>query len=1019
MAKDQFSKILFNPTRSCIFLVELLCYVGLVSVLTFPFNVLFAQKINTIQYNVEDGLPSSNIYQVLEDKKGYIWIATDKGLARFNGYTFQNFTIQDGLPSNDVWGIQQDKKGRLWLSTFNHITYYEDNQFHTLPLKDSLALKAPMLQQYWIGEEEVYLLANENGTNYFLEINVADSTQQLLKKNFQYAGYLGYKNNRKWFFNFPTNNLLPYIYYVEDGTSKEIPFVELNQSSTSVVNRKYIKYSKYVYFFTEDAIWQFDYQQFKKIPIESIFGKGTKIEDIFSKNGTLQNIILLKTNKGYKLLNADLRVLPLLNGTTNFYKSILEDSKGNIWLSATNGLFLITANARNSQYFSLSNNNLNNNCTALYVEEDGTIWAANQKNVLWKIQQDSIEQVQLVQKNYTNVPLKYLLPWENHLVAAGDFGIFLLPPNPFQHTVIEAQPYKKRSSKIYSPHSSKDNFLPIPVKELKIHQKQLIASRSNGVYKFALQQDTLQRVSFIKGRTYSCEVDHDGISWLGRKNGLWRAKGDTIEYLGDKYPLLKYPINDLKIDKDNNIWIATDGFGVLYFDHEKIYSLKESQNSNSNQLFINEQNIVWVATNRGVSKIKFTPAPSAFSYEYLQITSAHGLISNEVNQVVARNNILYAATNAGLTIINTDKAMNNSPPQLYFERITANGKTLPMATHFESAYPATNIAIEYVCLSYKSKSKIEYQYQMTGIDTAWQTTTSLIREYPQLDAGKYTFTIRAKDIDGYYSDTKNIQITIHPSWWATTWFRGVALLLTGIIIYGVFRWQIASIRRQETEKTRINKQMAELELQVLRARMNPHFIFNSMNAIQNYVYTEDKRAAGKYIVQFSRLMRLFLNASYEKFTTLNQEIEISERYVALEKMRFENKFDYEFIIEKTLPLTTIKIPSLILQPYVENAINHGLVHRTTKGYLWVRVYQDNNNMLICEVEDNGIGRVAAQKIRQQSLKKHRPRGMALVAERKRVLNDRHNLEVQIDLIDLYNEQAKATGTKVVIQIPIK
>ncbi len=1013
--KGYFLSITHKPTRSSIL-------VGLIYMLTLVWGFLYsapliAQKINTTQYTVEDGLPSSNIYQILEDQAGFIWVATDKGLAKFNGYTFENYTIQDGLPSNDVWGLKQDKKGRIWLSTFNKITYFENNKFHTFSLVDSLKLQTPMLQEYWIGEEEVYVLANENNTNYFVELNLQDSTQHLIRKNFEYTGYLGYYNNRKWFVHFTTDGF-PYIYYVADGHKEEIFFTNIEVSASSVANRKFLIRGEFIYFFSAGAVWQFDFQKIKEIPIEPILGSGVIIEDVFPTNGPSQKIILLKTNKGYKILDHNLEVLPLLNGTDNFYKSVFEDSKGNIWLSATNGLFLITANNRHSQYYSLSNDINNNNCTAVLVDSTNTIWAANQKNVLWKIQNNQLEQVQLLQNKFTSIPLKYLLQWKNRLLAAGDFGIFVLPANPFTQEMIEAVPYKKNINSPSTYDLSKGNFLPFPIKEINIHNNSIVTSQWSGVSKIYIDEDTLSREASFSGRTYSCEIDAKNQMWLGRKNGLWLAKGDKLENLGEKFPLLRYPINDLKIDQQDNIWIATDGFGILYFNRETVFVIEESKNNTPNQLFIDEGNTVWAATNRGVSKISISNATTLLDYTYQQYTSTHGLIANEVNQVIVKDSILYAATNAGLSTINLSKIVDQSAPVLYIEGVKSNGTNVSVKSSIECSYQENNIVIEYVSLSYKSKGKIDYEYQMIGIDTSWQSTTSLTREYPQLDPGAYTFNIRAKDINGVYSSTQSIQIIIHPPLWGTVWFRLATLLVLGLGIGGVFRWKVQSIRRQEAEKTRINKKFSELELQALRSRLNPHFIFNSMNAIQNYVYTKDKRVAGKYIVQFSRLMRLFLNASYEKFNFLDKEVEILERYIELEKMRFIDKFDYQIIIDKTLPVGKIKIPSLILQPYVENAINHGLVNRVSKGNLYLRIHQ-KNDVLICEIEDDGIGQVAAKKIKQQSLKKHQPRGMALVAERQRVLMENNNIDIKIEMIDLYNKKGVACGTKVVVQIPMQ
>lgn len=165
-------------------------------------------------------------------------------------------------------------------------------------------------------------------------------------------------------------------------------------------------------------------------------------------------------------------------------------------------------------------------------------------------------------------------------------------------------------------------------------------------------------------------------------------------------------------------------------------------------------------------------------------------------------------------------------------------------------------------------------------------------------------------------------------------------------------------------------------------------------------------------------MRLFLNASNQKYGTLEQEIEILQKYVELENLRFGDKFDYQFEIAPTLPLASTKIPALLLQPYVENAINHGLVHRTTKGNLWLRFKKIEDALLLCEIEDNGIGRAKAMEIRQKSFKKHKPRGMALVEERQKVMNFIEEQNIKISIIDLKNEQQESIGTKVQVTLPI-
>jgi len=771
-------------------------------------NALSAQKINTIRYTVEDGLPSSNIYQSIEDDKGFIWIVTDKGIAKFDGYTFQNFTIQDGLPSNDVWGIKKDNAGRLWLSTFNKLTYIQNNQIHTIALQDTSLFKAPMIQEYWVGEaDEIYVLVSENNINHFLHIDMQEGIQTVVKKKFEYTGYLGYKNDRKWFFNFPRKGT-PFISYIEEDSTKEQIQLYLNLSPSTVVNRKFVKLKERIYFFTKDAIWYFYYNGIEKVPVERLFGEKVIIEDVFPSNTANQNLFLLKTNKGFQILNEQLEVLPLLTKSDNFYKGILGDRDGNIWLTATNGLFFITANAQYSKYYPLSTNYTNNNCTAVFVEEDHTIWAANQQNQIWKISQNQIQHWQLSQKDYTHLPLKHLLKWENYLVAAGDFGIFFLSPASFQQTKITAQSFNKINKIPIIYDIKKGNFLPSRVKSISRDKEGLLLSKWNGVFKAFKQGDHLYHNNFMHGRTYVSEQDVSGKIWLGRKDGLWSYDQGQLIQMGKKHRLLQHPINDLKIDHHGNIWIATDGFGLLLFDGEQVFEIEESKNSISNRLYIDEDEQIWTATNRGISKINLASTHPSLSYRYTLITTAHGLISNEVNSIVVKDSLIYAATNAGLTIIDHTRQLNTNPPTLYIQQITANGKKIDSDDHYEGSYQDNNIRLEYVSLSYQSRGNISYEYKMSSIDQDWQTTTSTIREYPQLLPGNYEFIIRARDINNNYSEEKKVKLTINAPWWKTLWFRFLSgISLIGLVL-GIIQWRVSLIRRQEEEKTRINQQFA-------------------------------------------------------------------------------------------------------------------------------------------------------------------------------------------------------------------
>ena len=218
-------------------------------------------------------------------------------------------------------------------------------------------------------------------------------------------------------------------------------------------------------------------------------------------------------------------------------------------------------------------------------------------------------------------------------------------------------------------------------------------------------------------------------------------------------------------------------------------------------------------------------------------------------------------------------------------------------------------------------------------------------------------------------------------------------------------------------KLRANQQKTELEQKQLRAQMNPHFIFNCLNSIQHFVVANDVKNANKYLSGFALLMRQTLENSKEGIITLRKEIEYLENYLGLERMRFEDKFTYEINID-ALNIDTIEIPSMIIQPFIENAIRHGLCYLETKpGKLKINFYK-KGNYLYCEVDDNGIGREQSQKLKFSSSHAYESRGMELTRQRLELVSKSSGGDYKVEIIDKKNEHLQSEGTTIIIKYPI-
>ena len=238
------------------------------------------------------------------------------------------------------------------------------------------------------------------------------------------------------------------------------------------------------------------------------------------------------------------------------------------------------------------------------------------------------------------------------------------------------------------------------------------------------------------------------------------------------------------------------------------------------------------------------------------------------------------------------------------------------------------------------------------------------------------------------------------------------MVLLGGLVYGVYQFRVGQIRAEEELKTEFNKKLAEVEMSALRAQMNPHFLFNCLNSINRYIVRSDPETASNYLTKFSRLIRLILQNSKSPTVSLKNELEALRLYIDMEEMRFENRFEYSIGIDNVVEPEYIEVPPLLLQPYVENAIWHGLMHKESKGRLTVEVAKKNGS-LRCVIEDNGIGRQKAQQLKSKSATRDKSMGI-------KITNDRLNLyqaHTHVEIIDLFDQYGSPAGTRVVLHIP--
>ena len=313
---------------------------------------------------------------------------------------------------------------------------------------------------------------------------------------------------------------------------------------------------------------------------------------------------------------------------------------------------------------------------------------------------------------------------------------------------------------------------------------------------------------------------------------------------------------------------------------------------------------------------------------------------------------------------------------------------------------------------------IVYEYRLEGFDDQWiDAGVKNVASYSKVPPGDYNFLLRARYPGGKWSDVSDqLKIRLKPSFTETWYFKLLIALGFLGLLYLFYRLRTNFLLKEQQIKSEFQQQLSEAKLEALRSQMNPHFLFNSLNSIDNYILSNRPKEASEYLSKFSKLIRNILDFSKRKQINLSEEITTSKLYIEMEKMRFVNKFDYEIKVQDGLDLEQELVPPLIIQPYIENAIWHGLLHKEDRGMLSIGIERREQSLKIT-VDDDGIGRAKAIAIKSKSATKHKSHGMKITEARIRILNDLHELGGEVEIIDKHNDAGNSIGTQVKIILP--
>lgn len=992
--------------------------------------ILQAQEYSVTQYSIGEGLSQSQVRAIFQDRKGFIWMGTHRGICRFDGRKFIDFQSEDGLSGRFVNAITQDRKGVLWIATESGISRYDGIKFETLSRENLngvntvLSLLCDTKGNVWLGTKGGGIIQYQNGRFTPVKDAVPTDIFTMVEDSVHDKIWIG------------TNSGL---YVLEKGKiqkAKGFPEIEvfslLPEEKTGLwagTNKGILRYKE------ENTIF---FSQ--NISDRNIFclGKG-RDNQIWGGTGAGITLLEYLTDPATGELKVQSRPFSAANWSDkNIVKAACRDDEGNLWFGTEGeGVFKV----RRGVFDTYSEaEGMNSNISKSFLEDnEGKIWISTTNNGINlfsppEIRKGNTKAFEFLTKEQGISGNDICYSFED---SKGRFWFAT-----YQHGLNCIHPDGKKE--IYDKYSGLLSNQTYCVSEDKNGRIWIGTDGGVSVWDGEKFERITTENGLISNVVYAIYHDTKGNVWFGTPGGLtcMTVPGGIRNYtvkdgIGDNLVLT------ILEDKKGNIWITTSS-GLSTWNGKKWKNIllpgSTAANDIVSMVLEENQDLAWLGTNYGIFRINISRfhLDSTFTYEHY--TTTDGLPSLECNGNAAFRDSkgdIWMGTIGGAVRYHRDTLLNaqDKPPKVHLTNVklffspvrtqpeyyTKVSEETGLPLGLSLPYNQNHLTFEFIGICYAKPSAVRYQIQLEGFDKGWlPVMEENTFTYSNLPPGSYRFRMRATNNLRDWVETTPYSFHIRSPFWFSWWFILIALFtlfLTGLGIYNYFKEKAE--RKRETERMQTRSDMLQLEQQALYAMMNPHFTFNALQSIQYFIHSQDKLMATKFLSQFAKLVRMNLDSSKKEFISLSEEIERLKLYLSLEKMRFQDKFDYEIQIEDQIDKSETQIPPMILQPFVENSIKHGIMPLEEKGEIKVIIRQLDEDTLNVEITDNGIGIEASKKKKADRPSDHVSQGMQITHDRLRLFSKNTGKPYTVTIQETKNPEGKVTGTKVDILLPMK
>ncbi|HEU4717266.1 MAG TPA: histidine kinase [Bacteroidia bacterium] len=951
---------------------------------------LFSQSPAYVRYNSFSGLPCNEVYDVIQDHLGFIWTATDRGIFRFDGYSFEAFTTAQGLTDNTVFRICEDFRGRIWSMPFNgELCCIDNGRVTVYPFNDTLKNHLPGIR---IARSLNVLPSGEVQIGYLIHGIVSVSAEGVFRR------ISTRKNYKAEYYMMDTGGGLLYGMQETAGmkTGTRLQFTSEGMTDEKLNFEKFSGHQQIAGIRRRNGGWCFALMN----ELVEISPQGTMTEQPLPK----QPLCVYEDNENCLWVTMDAgggvrRYRPgkTACGETVFdtyypgesVSRIMQDAEGAFWIATlSHGLFYVPS--VHTLLWNIPGDEEDKVVCLAEAGKDCTL-------ALWRDKG-------LFRLSGGNSPL-------SPVVLAGDNNSFRwVTFDSLRSRLFIAE---RRFAEACSwPGLQEEKKWGLSIQSFETGAQGTFCCESWQAA-FLDSSDEWKQLgpNPDKQRPDVIFEERGGKTWVGRMDGLFYVSHDTLVPFASPDPVFRKRVSGICSLDDGTLVVATQSSGIAWIKNGETRLLSDENGIITDHVLSimpGKGNSLWLTTIYGLYNVRNNNGV----WEKSVFPEVSCFLSNDGRcYFTDKDGDLWMSTGASVIRFDPDHSFaTHYLPPVYLREIIANGKEISSAQNISLPYDHNFLRISFAGLAYRMHGHLRYRYRLSQEDPQWTYTYSNSVELASLGPGNYTFEVQAENERGVWSSAPAFySFTILPPVWQMWWFRIAAFLVLSAIFFLLIRYRFRQLKRQ----AELREQAQDFRQQALALQMNPHFVFNALNTIQAYVLKEDKSRAIEMFSSFAQLLRKSLDHARERYITLAGEIEMLGLYFGIESLRFEERLKYSITVDKNIDTSMTLVPAMLVQPLVENAIRHGIMNRKAGGHVDVR-FEMEDGKLFCAVEDNGVGRATAAKLRAGD---HRSAGSDITADRLRVLCKMSGAQFYFSVTDKTDKNGNATGTLVRFAIP--